>query len=173
MNKKTILSIVLLIIFSSTIYSQTKSTRRTEKTNNERTISKNSVKKATKTLKVMNDNQKSIDVANPEILSVSNQDIPMEIVHVETAIPAFIGYTEKGSNSPAKISSMQDYKTKFGGASNEDIGEFQINSDGTIIAPNIPSTPKYMMYYMLELFFANGGGDCLITSVGHYDNSIR
>lgn len=115
--------------------------------------------------------KKKVNTPGVYVQETSNS-IP-SITQVETAIPVFIGYTEKGSNIPTKISSMQDYKAKFGGASNEDIGEFLINSDGSITSPNILNTPKYKMYYMLELFFDNGGSDCLITSVGHYNNSIR
>lgn len=114
--------------------------------------------------------KKKVNTPGVYVQETSNS-IP-SITQIETAIPVFIGYTEKGSNIPTKISSMQDYKAKFGGASNEDIGEFLINNDGSITSSNILRTPKYKMYYMLELFFDNGGSDCLITSVGHYNNSI-
>jgi phage tail sheath protein FI len=37
---------------------------------------------------------------------------PPSVAQVETAIPAFIGYTEKGpKNEPTRISSMLEYET--------------------------------------------------------------
>ncbi len=95
---------------------------------------------------------------------------PPSVAQVETAIPAFIGYTEKGPEDPTRISSMIDFKTYFGGPKNE-IGKFGI--DGGEVKPiTIPATPDYKFYYMLEMFFANGGGDCYIISVGNYDDPI-
>jgi phage tail sheath protein FI len=42
---------------------------------------------------------------------------PPSVAQVETAIPAFIGYTEKGpKNEPTRISSMLEYETLFGKA---------------------------------------------------------
>src|SRR5690606_18605935 len=90
----------------------------------------------------------------------------------DTAIPAFIGYTEKGPTQPTRISSIGDYKTSFGGRCDDEIGVFEIDTTGKITAPPLSPCPKYRMYYMLEMFFANGGGDCFIVSVGNY-NSIH
>ncbi|WP_084426878.1 phage tail sheath family protein [Aequorivita capsosiphonis] len=107
-------------------------------------------------------------------ISGLNDDFsPPTVMQVETAIPAFIGFTEKGPSTPTKISSMADYKSKFGGPSNDEIGEFEIANDGTVASPEIKSTPAYRMYYMLEMFFANGGKDCFIVSVGNYEDSSQ
>ncbi len=95
---------------------------------------------------------------------------PPSVAQVETAIPAFIGYTKKGPDEPTRISSMLQYRKVFGGPKLE-IGEFEIDDD-TLKPPNIPATPEYRLYYTLEMFFANGGGDCYIISVGDYDDGI-
>ena len=96
---------------------------------------------------------------------------PPSVVPVETAIPAFIGYTENGPTEPTKIKSMVEYRSIFGGPSKELPG-FTINSDGEISADSpIPATPDYKMYYMLELYFANGGGPCYIIPAGNYQPS--
>ncbi|MBA6152009.1 phage tail sheath family protein [Gelidibacter maritimus] len=126
--------------------------------------------------KVSKDNKGSNAHKNRSTPGVYVQEVSSaipSITQVETSIPAFIGYTEKGSNSPTRIRSMQEYISKFGGANPADLGVFQITNDGSIIPPELLTTPKYKMYYMLELFFANGGDDCFITSVGHYDNLIQ
>lgn len=96
---------------------------------------------------------------------------PPSVAQVETAIPAFIGYTEKGPDEPTRISSMVEYRNLFGGPDNE-IGKFEIKNDNSIESPGIPATPKYRLYYTLEIFFANGGGDCYIISVGNYNGGI-
>ena len=51
---------------------------------------------------------------------------PPSVAQVETAIPAFIGYTEKAikkgesvTNKPTRITSMLEYETYFGGAKPE------------------------------------------------------
>lgn len=96
---------------------------------------------------------------------------PPSVAQVETAIPAFIGYTEVGPTEPTKIKSMVDYRSIFGGPSKE-LPDFTIDGSGNITADSsIPDTPVYKMYYMLEIYFSNGGGPCYILSVGGYQSS--
>ena len=110
---------------------------------------------------------------------------PPSIAPVETAIPAFIGYTEKSENliindlklKPFRISSMQEYLRYFGGPQKEEaieitINETQVNGVTTDIRAfasfSESSRSKHIMYYALQMFFANGGGPCWIVSVGKY-----
>ena len=65
---------------------------------------------------------------------------------------------------------MVDYVNIFGDLSKDDIGVFKIDNVGSIISPTILTNPKYRLCYMLQMFFANGGGACFIVSVGHYNN---
>ncbi|MBU3660678.1 MAG: phage tail sheath family protein [Flavobacteriales bacterium] len=98
--------------------------------------------------------------------------LPPSVAEVATAIPAFIGYTEKpgqiadGLPVPVRISSMLEYERIFGSAQN------QAGIGVTVIGPSITVTPPtsttFKMYYSLQLFFANGGGPCYVTSVGTY-----
>lgn len=92
---------------------------------------------------------------------------PPSVAQVETAIPAFIGYTEKGPEEPTRIKSMVDFRSIYGGPSKE-LPDFAIDGSGNISSDPIPATPVYKMYYMLELYFANGGGPCYILSVSSY-----
>ncbi|HTN06777.1 phage tail sheath family protein [Agriterribacter sp.] len=105
--------------------------------------------------------------------------LPPSIASVETAIPAFIGYTEKAQlkepadliNIPRRITSMLEYEQFFGGPLPEttititiDVTQpGRIDVQGKVTAPS-----KYLMYYSLQWFFINGGGPCYITSVGDY-----
>lgn len=104
--------------------------------------------------------------------------LPPSIASVETAIPAFIGYTQKAqlkepgdlTNKPKRISSMLQYEQYFGGPQLED--SIQITIDTTQarieIQGKVLNPSKYLMYYSMQLFFINGGGDCYIVSVGDY-----
>ncbi len=105
--------------------------------------------------------------------------LPPSVAQVETAIPAFIGYTEKAEdangddlhNVPTRIKSFLEYKDWFGGAHNQNLA--------VTLAEEAPFTAKsvaidgaaspYNMYYSLQMYFANGGGPCFIVSVGDYD----
>jgi phage tail sheath protein FI len=108
---------------------------------------------------------------------------PPSVAQVETAIPAFIGYTEKAEKKngdtlslvPTRITSLLEYETYFGSALKEDSIAVAINDkviDGNIERSYLvskPSTPKpFLMYYSLQLYFANGGGPCYIVSVDQY-----
>ncbi|KQK25253.1 hypothetical protein AR438_12050 [Chryseobacterium aquaticum] len=97
---------------------------------------------------------------------------PPSVAQVETAIPAFIGYTEKGpKNEPTRISSMLEYEAIFGKAKEE---TFEItdtaDSNGvfTTTATVIPS--QFKMYYAMQMYFANGGGACYIVSVNTFQD---
>ncbi len=109
---------------------------------------------------------------------------PPSVAQVETAIPAFIGYTEKATNKikgdlsgiPTRITSMLEYEIYFGKAKPETtIGvniEDVTNANGekirTIAVAEPSSRQPFLMYYSLQMYFANGGGPCYITSVGRY-----
>lgn len=104
---------------------------------------------------------------------------PPSVAPVATAIPAFIGYTEKAtelSNGdltmvPKRITSMVDYELYFGVADSESGIEVDVTADNTIVVSN--DTPSdYKMYYSLQMYFANGGGPCYVTSVGSYADAI-
>ncbi len=100
---------------------------------------------------------------------------PPSVAQVETAIPAFIGYTEKATNKsegdlsevPTRISSMLEYETYFGFAQAEQGMVVDVNED-LISVRALTSPSPFLMYYSLQLYFANGGGPCYIVSVGQY-----
>ncbi|SDD93218.1 hypothetical protein SAMN05421636_102357 [Pricia antarctica] len=98
---------------------------------------------------------------------------PPSVAAVETAIPAFIGYTERrlatdGSeldpNSPVRISSLTEFETRFGFAPRLTVTEVRLDASDNFLGADI-STSHYL-YHALQLFYANGGGDCYIVSVG-------
>ncbi len=112
---------------------------------------------------------------------------PPSVAQVETAIPAFIGYTEKATNKikgdlkgiPTRITSMLEYETYFGFAKPETTLSVTINDtlvNGTktrgIVVDQPTSRQPFLMYYSMQLYFANGGGPCYIVSVGRYGTNL-
>jgi phage tail sheath protein FI len=110
---------------------------------------------------------------------------PPSIAPVATAIPAFIGYTEKADNlgvddlrlKPTRLSSMLEYTRYFGGPQKEEgivimINETKVNGVTTdlkaVASLSETARSKHIMYYALQMFFSNGGGSCWIVSVGKY-----
>lgn len=99
--------------------------------------------------------------------------LPPSVAEVETAIPAFIGYTETALDDDGnavstfpyvkRIQSLLEYEQLFGKTLSEQI-TVQFNADGLAGADITPS--NYLMYYAMQLFYGNGGGPCYIVSVG-------
>lgn len=111
--------------------------------------------------------------------------LPPSVAEVSTAIPAFIGYTEAGLTDTgltdtghplvARISTMLEYQSIFGGPPSSsftvtvDEGKDPAQITG-VTRDTLP--PDYLLYYSLSLYFKNGGGSCYIISVGGYDDDI-
>ena len=127
--------------------------------------------------------------------------LPPSVAQVETAVPAFIGFTQNDTynstpllNRPVRIKSLKEYEEIFGlpentrftsGGATTGIqivkADGQLKLDGTVADP-APDL-RFRMYYALQLYFANGGGPCYIISagktgpavtpaVGDYDNAL-
>lgn len=133
----------------------------------------------------------------PGVYIVEKSAFPNSVVEVATAVPAFVGYTQKAENKgksllnkPWKISSMAEFHNYFGygskpmfavkEAGDDDEADFtQLVGDGEdaemkeyVIEQTLG---KYLLYNSMKLFFSNGGGPCYIVSVGSYgkeDQSI-
>lgn len=118
------------------------------------------------------------------------------IAGVPTAIAGFAGYTEKaiidgqqwtypgytaGSDPgepapPVRITSLLEFQEIFGGPFSE---KFQVTLTGDVSTPTtIAIVPKsvtpsntltnFILFYQVQMFFANGGGTCWIVSTGSY-----
>lgn len=121
------------------------------------------------------------------------------VVEVETAVPAFIGYTEKALNGtedltgkPWKITSMAEYIRYFGGMPTPKYAITPNTSGNDGDAPsagksfivntidrdnklsfNVAVKNDHTLYLHMMLFFANGGGPCYIVSVGDYNADLQ
>lgn len=103
---------------------------------------------------------------------------PPSIAPVATAIPAFIGYTEKAlkkgeslTNKPTKIESIAEYVELFGEGPSQEI-EVYLDSNNNYAGCGQSSTGGRLLYDSLRMFYANGGGNCYIISIGSYSDSL-
>jgi phage tail sheath protein FI len=100
---------------------------------------------------------------------------PPSIAPVETAIPAFIGYTEKAIRNgetlklkPTRIESIAEYEELFGRGPSQNV-EIFLDNDNNFVKAQAESA--LYLYDSLRMFYANGGGKCYIISVGKYPAS--
>lgn len=137
----------------------------------------------------------------PGVYIVEKNAFPNSIVEVATAVPAFVGYTQKADNNghsltdkPWRITSLAEFHQYFGlGPTAANVTRFSLRkANGIAPAPPLISlaardaTPFmlggttyqltqtqgfYFLYFSLLSFFQNGGGPCYIVSVGNYDAS--
>ncbi|KPH15037.1 phage tail sheath C-terminal domain-containing protein [Chryseobacterium sp. ERMR1:04] len=98
------------------------------------------------------------------------EKFPPSVAQVETAIPAFIGYTAQGQqNKPTRISSMLEYESLFGKANPE---TFAVDFKDGVATATQPKISDFKMHYAMQMYFANGGGPCYIVSVGNYTDPV-
>jgi len=137
------------------------------------------------------------DRATPGVF-ITERSAVNAIAGVQTAVPAFIGYTAKavaGGRSayftPVLVNSMAEFEAAFGAAftSSYDIvetspapGRYDFtaarwNAAAQAFAPKyyalVRSGGAFNLYNSLRLFYANGGGPCYVVSIGDYTDDGR
>lgn len=113
----------------------------------------------------------------PGVYTEEIPKFPPSIAPVETAIPAFIGYTEIAIRNgeslvkkPTRIESLAEYESLFGGAPSQDV-TLVLDTDNKFVRSD--AVAKLYLYDSLRMFYANGGGKCYIVSVASpYPNSV-
>lgn len=137
------------------------------------------------------------NMKTPGVYIVEKNAFPNSVVEVATAVPAFIGYTEKAANGsqdllnkPFRITSMSEFEKYFGGAKRlkftcttstdsgvnlyfkgvDKSGKEEITGYKVGLATG---EVNFSLYYHMLLYFANGGGPCYIVSVGLYVNNTK
>jgi uncharacterized protein len=108
------------------------------------------------------------------------------VVAVATAIPAFIGYTEKAvdpggnnlTNVPTRITSLLEFELYFGKPKVHDLSvdvvQTILASTGQVTATKVsfngnpPSLPSHFLHYSMKMFFDNGGGLACVVSIGDF-----
>ncbi|QRX82523.1 phage tail sheath C-terminal domain-containing protein [Glaciimonas sp. PAMC28666] len=109
----------------------------------------------------------------PGVYVVEENAFPNSVVEVATAVPAFIGCTEKALRGiqslqgiPTRITSLAQYTVLFGGPPTTKFSFVKAVPPATAFAVEVDATTQSYFYNSLCIFFANGGGACWIVSVG-------
>ena len=112
----------------------------------------------------------------PGVYIEETSKLPPSIPALETAIPAFIGHTEKADKQgeslarvPTRINSLLDFEHLFGGAAKSPV-TLWLDAEQQVIDATVDH--PFYLYDSVRLFFANGGGPCVIVSVGHYSEQV-
>jgi phage tail sheath protein FI len=138
----------------------------------------------------------------PGVFTVEKNAFPNSVVEVATAVPAFVGWTERAECEgrslhlkPWRIGSMGEYLQCFGGAPTSQHVRFELTREANAASPGNPgealslrdATPlslgtgrymltqtggKYLLHSAMQLFFANGGADCYVVSAGEYGSAV-
>lgn len=124
-----------------------------------------------------------LKLSTPGVYVQEIPSFPPSVAEVETAIPAFIGYTEKADKVsagdlvmiPSKIGSMTEFTTLYGGPVSEALDSIKIGVTDKggghydiKLTYDATKRSEYYMYYSVQSFFDNGGGTCFIVSVEPY-----
>lgn len=112
----------------------------------------------------------------PDVYTEEISTLPPSVAEVSTAVPAFIGYTEKAnlngknvSGTAVRISTFLEFKEIFGGY---DTTGFAITVDSDEAIQDVAlSASNNTLYYALDLYFRNGGGACYIISTGSFSDA--
>jgi phage tail sheath protein FI len=137
---------------------------------------------------------KKITLLSPGVYVEELALLPPSVAEVATAIPAFIGYTERFEGSTpivAEIGSLRDYENLFGRTPATPYKVKLLDADRTpqlylakppaagappagggppppaadVLAP-MSSRPAWLLGHSLDFYFRNGGGRCYVVAVG-------
>ncbi len=98
---------------------------------------------------------------------------PPSVAQVETAIPAFIGYTQKDPTGgvPTRITNLLEYEALFGTTAAQQGIELTVDDEEAspikfTFTANKGPVLKSLLYHSVQMYFINGGGPCYIVSAG-------
>jgi phage tail sheath protein FI len=127
-------------------------------------------------------------LATPGVYIEERNAFPNSVASIPTAVPAFVGYTEKvvrdGEsliNKPVRISSFAEFVTIFGEGfkTNFEITEveniekgFDFSVDGKFYTVKQEQDARFIFFDGIRMFFENGGSACYIVSVGAYTSKV-
>lgn len=105
---------------------------------------------------------------------------PPSVAQVETAIPAFIGYTQKAvdpngkalTGIPVKVKSLVEFESLFGTAWLPKSFRIDVDETKNNAITGITPDKRFFLHETLRQFYDNGGGNCYIVSVGSYNDNI-
>jgi uncharacterized protein len=124
----------------------------------------------------------ALNLKTPGVYVVEDSKFPPSVVPVDTAIPAFVGYTRATQyqgqsllNRPVAVNDFLEFQEIFGAPAS--IGDFVVALDetgaviGSVPDPQTHANGRFRLTYALRHFYDNGGGRCYIVSIGNYSAS--
>jgi uncharacterized protein len=119
-------------------------------------------------------------LATPGVYIEEKSAFASSVVPVATAVPVFLGYTQKAArgskslkNVPTKVSSFAEFEQFFGGSPKV---KFDISEDDTSVTGyrlDVDQATKFLLHSAVKFFYSNGGGDCYVLSVGDYSAGVN
>jgi hypothetical protein len=114
----------------------------------------------------------------PGVYIEEQNAFPNGAVAVPTAVPVFIGYTEKASHNgkalkgiPIRITSIEEYVEYFGKDYRHQFtlaaGSLNPFNAALLFSPE----QRFYFYNSIRLFYLNGGANCYILCVGTYSDT--
>ena len=112
----------------------------------------------------------------PDVYVEEISVFPPSVAEVETAIPAFVGYTAKATrvvdgdlkNVPTRVTSLLEFESLFGAAPRFDLTRINLDDGNNFVDAQLGAGNTKYLYDSLRLFFDNGGGPCHIVSIGKH-----
>ena len=126
-----------------------------------------------------------LTLKTPGVYIEEKSAFPNSIVALPTAVPAFIGYTEKAElangksaiGKPIKVKSISEYFSYFGGDIDTKFALEETEGDDYAVKVGEKSyklTPaektQAYLFNAVRLFYQNGGASAFILSVGTYSD---
>jgi phage tail sheath protein FI len=127
-------------------------------------------------------------LATPGVYIEERNAFPNSVAAIPTAVPAFIGYTEKvvrdGESlihKPVRISSFTEFVSIFGEGFktgfeitevNDQTKGFDFSVDDKFYTVSQEKNARFIFFDGIRMFFENGGSACYIVSVGSYTTKV-
>ena len=129
----------------------------------------------------------SLTLKTPGVYIQEKSAFPNSVAGVETAIPAFVGYTEKAKfkgesllNKPVRVDSFKEFEQFFGigchttyglvevDTTKEDAPTPDVHLEDKSYELKVDPGTRFNLYESMKFFYQNGGGSCFIVAVGTY-----
>ncbi|HET9976067.1 MAG TPA: phage tail sheath C-terminal domain-containing protein [Burkholderiaceae bacterium] len=122
---------------------------------------------------------------NPKTPGVYVEEIsvfPPSVAEVESAVPAFVGYTQRAMrvvaddlrDKPTVVTSLTEFEQLFGGPPMNPVAVVATRTATGAITVAVTEPPvTHCLYHAMSMFFANGGGKCYVCSVGGLTDAIE
>ncbi|MDP5171116.1 MAG: hypothetical protein NWR72_12800 [Bacteroidia bacterium] len=100
------------------------------------------------------------------------------VPELETAVPAFIGYTEKAQDAtgqslhlvPTRVRDFGEFVNFFGGAFSPESYQVFVSSGKDFSVESVDIQDRFYLYDCLQQYFDNQGKDCYIVSIGSFED---